>query len=200
MAMVRCSSCGASFSSHRTTCPECGAERNKGGARLKKRNGPDPRLIVTIILAILIIVCAVILINMIFGGDKEDGGQAVVSPSPDGGTPSMSPVLPSPSPSPSPVIPSPSPSPQMDVVESISLKDILYDSVDKVYDATLSVGEAYTFVAKTVPEGADVTWESADESILQIDETGYAVAMGAGTTKIVISAGGKSIECIIRVK
>ncbi|MGI5971340.1 MAG: hypothetical protein ACOX7P_06450 [Oscillospiraceae bacterium] len=195
MATVRCSHCGAAFSSHRKECPECGAIRNKGGARLKPRQRNNAQLLVTIILIIAIMICAVILVKMIVDrvrtGTEEPGtSESLVSPGetePAGQSEAEPTEETTPEPTPSPE-PTPEPTPE---VRSITLNR---------EDVTFSIGERFTFKATTDPEGVEVIWDSADDSIVQIDEEGNAVAVGSGTSEIAASAGGKSDTCIVRVR
>lgn len=213
MSMVRCSDCGAAFSSHRSTCPECGAVRNKGGSRLKSGgSGNTARVIITILLAVAIVVCAVVLITMIINKDSDPDGSGVTPPVSDSGEPlTQRPVVDPPSPSDTgPSDPGASgtdedPDEPTDpvnngvTVESIKL-NVQFDSSAGVYDASLDVGETFNFVATTVPAGAAVTWVCEDSSIATIDSDGKMIAMGSGTTKLIVSSGGMSVECIIRVR
>lgn len=51
--------------------------------------------------------------------------------------------------------------------------------------ATLTVGERQQFTATVTPEGTDVTsWESSDETVAAVDQTGLVTAMGPGNATI----------------
>lgn len=210
MSMVRCSQCGTAFSSYRTACPNCGAERNKGGARLKKKGGPDVRLIVTIVLILAVIACIITLAVMIFGGSKEpdpaDTGEPPVSnddklTDPDdentGGSSAIRPGNPFEDPDnntpsdPEPVTPE-------FTVDSISLNVQWYASING-YEASFVVGETFTFKATTSPDTVDVVWATGDSSIMQIDDSGNVVAMGRGVTEITATYEDLTVSCTVRV-
>lgn len=51
--------------------------------------------------------------------------------------------------------------------------------------ATLTVGEKQQFTATVTPEGTDVTsWESSDENVAAVDQTGFVTAKGPGNATI----------------
>ena len=211
MSMVRCSQCGTAFSSYRTACPNCGAERNKGGARLKKKGGPDVRLIVTIVLILAVIACIITLAVMIFGGNKEPDPADVDNPSvsngddttdPDDGDTGGSGTPTDPddpfdepggttTPDPVPVTPE-------FTVDSISLNVQWYSSING-YEASFVVGETFTFKATTSPDTVDVVWATGDSSVMQIDESGNVVAMGRGVTEITATYEDITVSCTVRV-
>lgn len=216
MSMVRCSQCGAAFSSYRTACPSCGAERNKGGARLKKKSGPDARLIITIVLILAVIACIIILATMIFGGDKEPSGETndppvnsgdTLVPDEDGeddegenedpiGSGTQTPDDPD-DPENDPEIDPVPPTPEY-TVDTINLNVQWYASISG-YEVSFVVGESFTFKATTSPDTVDVVWASNDPSVVQIDEDGKVVAMGRGVTEITATYEDVSVSCIIRV-
>ena len=210
MSMVRCSQCGTAFSSYRTACPNCGAERNKGGARLKKKSGPDVRLIITIVLILAVIACIIILATMIFGGDSDaelpdsppGNGDLIQDPDddtfidpdntqdPDSGNQTGS-DNDTDSGETDPPVPSAT-------VDSISLNIQWYESING-YEASFVVGQTFTFRATTSPDTVDVVWASEDSSIMQIDESGNAVAMGQGVTAITATYEDITVKCTVRV-
>lgn len=50
---------------------------------------------------------------------------------------------------------------------------------------SLTVGEqAKLRIAETLPRGTEITWKSADETIVSVDETGLVTAMATGTANI----------------
>ena len=81
-------------------------------------------------------------------------------------------------------------------VESVSLD---------VSTLSLKVGETHQFTAIVLPENANnklVSYESSDESILTISETGLATAIkkGSATVKVTTKDGGKTATCEVEVK
>ena len=65
-----------------------------------------------------------------------------------------------------------------------------YDS-----DVTLNEkGESATLRVTNLPDGAEVLWRSADESIASIDADGKVTAVGSGTTTVTVEVEGKTAE------
>ena len=66
----------------------------------------------------------------------------------------------------------------------------------------LTVGEKQTLTATVEPAGADdstVVWTSGDAKVATVDQNGKVTAVGAGTTTITATAGGKSATCDVTV-
>ena len=223
MSKVRCSSCGAVFSSHKKNCPECGRERNKGGARLKPgAAGGNGRNVLIIVLIIAIILCLVILAKLLFfsgkpAADPDTPTPPVTDTNPDntgdnldlptiidvdginGGntdTPGTPDTPYTPDTPDTPVVPD---TPETVTVTGIKL-NTLYDNANSCYDAALSKGEKFQFKATTTPEGEAVTWAVENTNIATVTEDGAITAVASGTTKMTVTAGGYTVECVIRVK
>lgn len=67
---------------------------------------------------------------------------------------------------------------------------------------TLTRGETTALTAKILPDNADektILWESADETVAQVDQQGNVTALSAGETTIMASAGGKTGICQLTV-
>lgn len=68
--------------------------------------------------------------------------------------------------------------------------------------APLKVGEMASFAATVAPADAsekEVTWSSADESVITVSNTGVVTAVGEGTAKVIATAGGKIASCDVTV-
>lgn len=59
------------------------------------------------------------------------------------------------------------------------------------YTSVMFVGEDFEFAAST-----EVTWESSDSEVIEIDETGYAIAVGEGNSTITATAADGSYVSI----
>ena len=75
----------------------------------------------------------------------------------------------------------------------------LYDSSNSRYDATLSKGETFQFKATTTPADQAVTWTMENPDVATVTDTGSVTAVSSGSTKMTVTAGGYTVECIIRV-
>ena len=83
------------------------------------------------------------------------------------------------------------------VKKAIAVSEIKLDKTE----LTLFEGEEETLTASVLPEDATdktVTWTSSDKSIVSV-ESGKVKAVGKGTAKITVSAGGKTASCSIEV-
>ncbi len=87
---------------------------------------------------------------------------------------------------------------EKDVIVGTNDGDGLY--LNKV-ELTLVKGNSETLVATVTPKGAaSLTWDSADDAVATVDSKGLVQAVGAGETKITASAGGMTIECLVKVQ
>lgn len=72
-------------------------------------------------------------------------------------------------------------------------------SLDRNY-AELTVGEGVQLQATVTPEGAAPTeWSSSDDSVAQVDENGYVLAVSEGTASVTVTAGNSSANCFILI-
>lgn len=68
-------------------------------------------------------------------------------------------------------------------------------------EITLVKGNAEALVATVTPKGASsVKWESADAAVATVDANGVVNAVGAGETVVSANAGGKTVECVVKVQ
>lgn len=61
-----------------------------------------------------------------------------------------------------------------------------------------SAGETFNLKVTNLPEGAEVTWSSADEEIATVDENGKVKAISSGTTYIIAEVNGKTAKMVVR--
>lgn len=59
-------------------------------------------------------------------------------------------------------------------------------------------GETATLRVTNLPDGAEVLWRSANESVASIDASGTVTAVGSGTTTVTAEVNGKTAEVQIR--
>ncbi len=72
--------------------------------------------------------------------------------------------------------------------------------VKLIYDKKLKKGTQYHLeYDKSYGDFFKVTYKSHNESIAVVDENGYIIPVGAGTTKIEVSADGKSAFCTVQI-
>ena len=64
---------------------------------------------------------------------------------------------------------------------------------------TLSAGESFSLIASG-GDGTKYSFESDDPGVASVDDAGKVTAIAAGTANITVASGGKSAECIVRVK
>lgn len=86
-------------------------------------------------------------------------------------------------------------------VSSLTLKTnvgSLQKDANGTYDCTVKMSESIRLVLQGTD--AQVTWSSADPSILTVDADGLLKPVKVGMTTVTASVGGASVECIIRVK
>jgi hypothetical protein len=71
-------------------------------------------------------------------------------------------------------------------------------------DVTLKASESFTLTASVTPSGwsGTITWSSSNESAAKVSSSGVVTNVNSGsdvkTATITASAGGKSVECIVR--
>ncbi len=65
-----------------------------------------------------------------------------------------------------------------------------YDSDVTLYEK----GESATLRVTNLPDGAEVLWRSADESIASVDADGKVTAVGSGSTTVTAEVDGKTVE------
>ena len=216
---TKCVRCDRTYSSLRRKCPYCGTRKNRGGKRGAGTGNNRWQLIAGIVILLAIIITVVVLIVTSLKNNKEQdtavkdpktaqtAGEGVTSvtgtpaqtgqtTTPDGtsqtgqaGTTTVSP-----DPGTQTGTQTQTTTPPAPTVNSITLNRS---------DFTLNkTGDQWQMKATISPDDPNVTvtWKSNDESVCLISATGLVTAVGRGNTTIVATAGGKSAECIVRVK
>ncbi len=194
MAEVKCSRCDRRFSSFRSRCPFCGTRRRKSGKRVSDSDNATWKLVIGILLLVILVAAVIILlVTSLSGREEELEPSTTPSFSQNEGVTESSPT-PTPSSSPSPT---PTPTPVL-TTESV----IITYNGNLREDVTMKVGEVLQFGTKTVPEETDDTpiWSSDNEDFIVVLQTGKVTAVGKGDTKLKVTCGSASAECIIRVK
>lgn len=64
---------------------------------------------------------------------------------------------------------------------------------------SLKAGKSGQITATTDPEDAPVTWESSDETVATVDQTGKVTAVKVGTANITAKAGKMTATCVVTV-
>ncbi len=59
-------------------------------------------------------------------------------------------------------------------------------------------GETVPLRIVNLPNGASVTWHSADETVAKVDENGLLTAVGGGSTTVTAEVFGKTVEILVR--
>ena len=62
----------------------------------------------------------------------------------------------------------------------------------------MNAGEQYTLSVTGAPDGARVTWQSSDESVVTVSENGVLTAKGKGTATVNAAIDGSELTCIVR--
>ncbi|MBR6485847.1 MAG: Ig-like domain-containing protein [Lachnospiraceae bacterium] len=79
----------------------------------------------------------------------------------------------------------------------IDKKTLEFADDDAVGDTKQLTATAFDFNGKE--ETADITWESSDENVVTVDDTGRVTAKNNGTAKVTASAGTRIISCDVSV-
>lgn len=62
----------------------------------------------------------------------------------------------------------------------------------------MNAGEQYTLSVTGAPDGAKITWQSSDESIVTVSENGVLTAKGKGTATVKAAVDDSELTCIVR--
>ena len=209
---VKCGRCDRRYSVLRSKCPYCGARRSKAGKRVGNANNSTWKLVVGLLILLVLIVAVVVLLVTTLSAAKEDTPPVI-----DNG-----PQLPigdgvenidDPDDPPAPVEPitpedtTPDEGNQVgQAITSVIMKCFgseLSKSKDPGanYDISMGVGDVLNISYETTPalEDLDVKWESADQSVVMVLQSGQVTAVGRGTTKVTLTVNGAMATCIIRV-
>lgn len=205
---VKCGRCDRRYSGFRSRCPYCGARRNKRGKHANETDNAKAKLVIGSLLMLVLIAAAMVLI--ISSLPDNDPEAAVTDPpaetsddlpayiSDEGVVEvSGSPVTEEPEES-----ESPSPEESEIPIESVA---ITYAGVSTT-DFTLShINDSIQLKYQTVPADttAEAEWSGSDDSVFMFveNENGVKVtAIGSGVATLTVTVGGKTAECVVRVK
>ena len=81
--------------------------------------------------------------------------------------------------------------------EAVAVDHLELNKDDMTFKAP---GENYVLSVTNLPAGTEVSWRSLDETICTVDAKGHVVAVGAGTTRVVVSYGSLTAECWVRCR
>lgn len=220
---VKCARCDRKYSGLRSRCPYCGTRKRTKGKRVSAEDNSLWKMIIgALLLGILIIAVIVLLVtsitgrepaeddqdqdsgykadegvNSVVGNDDDDnGGLDIDIPditdltggdgddSTGGDTQGSSAVT-------------------SLVLQTSWGRDLpaYSGSGDYDYDLTIGVGESLELKCIITPE--DTTekpvWESDDDSIVMVLQSGKLTAVGKGTAKLTVTVGDVSVSSVVRV-
>lgn len=213
---VKCGRCDRRYSVLRGKCPYCGARRSKAGKRVGGSDNSTWTLIVGLLILLVLVVAVVVLLVTTLSNAKEEtppvidngpqlpvGDGVDIMEDPDD---PAAPVVPD-----EPVVPDTPDTPDegqqvgqaITSVKMICFGAELSKSADSSanYDISMGVGDVLNISYETTPalEDLDVKWESADQNIVMVLQSGQVTAVGRGTTKVTLTINGAMATCIVRV-
>ena len=192
---IICPKCGREYSAFRSGCPQCGARKQIPTNRTAATSDSARRayaaeraaqrarlqLILGLCLVAAVIVAVIVLIVSTVYGNYD------TYPTP---TPSVE-ATPTPSPSPTPP-PSPTPT-----VESVTITFLGEERTE----FAVGIGNTVKLEASIYPveiEGP-VEWESSDETVVTVSDTGLVTGVGSGNASIICRCYGVAVECKVYV-
>ncbi|MGM9522148.1 MAG: Ig-like domain-containing protein [Oscillospiraceae bacterium] len=207
---AKCSRCDRKYSGLRSRCPYCGARRRKKGKRVSDTDNATWKLIIGIILVVVLIAAVVVIlvtslsgsneeeannnpdvgsgfssnegVNSITGGNSEHEGVEDPGTDPNGGS-------------------DPDGEPTSDPEPDIETVAIYTAYGSQTTDFTVHIGGSEQLSCRYTPEDIEATpvWESSDESVFVVLQTGKVTAVGRGIATLTVTVNGVSTECIVRV-
>ncbi len=222
---VKCGRCDRRYSGLRARCPYCGARRGKRGKHARDNDNSAGRVVIGLILVVVLIVAvvAVIATNMTeqqpdagdatLGGniadsdgvtnlegvgadDGENSGEGDDAGTEDGGTDAGA------------ATGTEGDTEGDDAGAGLGVStavNTLYItnpwSDDPQTDFTASVGDTiqFSYVAEPNFEDAEVLWETSDENVFVILQTGEFSAVGPGNAKLSLTVNDKTISLYVVV-
>lgn len=198
---ITCRRCGTKFSGLRRRCPQCGTRRVQNSQRVpgatpsavkgtaasaRANDNRKWQMIFGIILVAAVIIALIVMVTVSLKGADEGNTPALPT------TPPEVSAIPTPTPEPTPT---PTPTPEI-----TDLK-IQYNGEDRV-EFTMHVGEHIQLNGSHYPMtiSADYQWSSQDQAVLTVDGSGLVTGVGIGTTNVVLTMYGKSVECRVYVR
>ena len=219
---VKCGRCDRRYSGLRARCPYCGARRGKRGKHAKDYDNAKGRVIIGLILMVVLIVAVVVVIatnstpdRMGAEDDVQQDGQGLAADS-DGVTnlpgigagdtydPGTSDDdLAGDDTTGDDTATGDEDGDGADVGTAINELYIVSPwSSDPQTDFTASVGDVidFDYVSDPVFEDAEVLWETSDDNVFVILQTGEFTAIGAGSAVLSLTVNGHKIELNVLVR
>lgn len=226
---VKCSRCDRKYSGLRTRCPFCGARRYSRSTRAAQEDNSMWKVVVGVLLLVVLIAAVVVLIVTSLNEtpsqpvdnntpvnenptsvvndpidpntNTDDPNNSVEDPNTeDPNTNTEDPVENTEDPNANTEVPKP-------MVNDIMItynnrRAGVYNSTDQIYEITMKAGESLNLGAAVTPQGieAELVWESTDEGVVAVLQTGRVTAVGKGTCRVRVSADGVADELMIRVR
>lgn len=190
---VKCGRCDRRYSAIRSRCPYCGARKNRDGKAEAGSSNNRLQVIIGVAVLLVVIIAVVALVaSSLEGRDPED---LTPDPSPTNSVPSEQPT--------DNVEPSSEPTPPEDIPTPATPEPVVNSIILNREDFTLfTIGEKFEMIATLSPAGtpAEIIWISEDSGVATIDENGVVTAVNRGDTIISATAGGKTAQCVVRVR
>ena len=218
---VKCGRCDRRYSGLRARCPYCGARRGKRGKHAKDYDNSKGRLVIGLILMVVLIVAVIVVIATSLpknqNDDAADGSQQTdqgVNIEDSDGVTNLEGV-------------GAATGTEGDTAEGDTTGTEGDDTtgedgdgadsdvaaaVNNLYivspwsnspqgDFTASVGDVidFDYVTDPVLEDADVLWETSDDSIFVILQTGEFTAVGEGIATLKLTVNGATVELLVHV-
>jgi len=219
---VKCGRCDRRYSVFRSRCPYCGASRTKGSKRVSNSENSIWTLIVGLLILFVLIAAVVVLLVTTLSADRNEKNNNKTPNKKteenyeqgDGVTDVTDPDDPN--------LPGNETNPNVNpddhdstgnegnqvnqAVDSVKMKcfgaELTKCSEEGAdYDISMKVGEKLDIAYETTPvvEDADVKWESADQNIVMVLQSGQVTAVGRGSTTVSLTVNGATAVCLIRV-
>ncbi|MGE4483633.1 MAG: Ig domain-containing protein [Oscillospiraceae bacterium] len=207
---VKCSRCDRRFSGLRGRCPYCGARRGKNGKRVADGDNSMWKLIVGVLILLVLIAAVIVLImstlkdkdvvtsttttdtqTITSTGDLEGEGVNSV----EGDTTTNTGTV-------TGTETDTDTSTQTNTAVSVEKVTITYGGSETVDFTIKTTDPPLTLKCVTVPADAEepVIWESSDENVFVVLQTGKVTAIGKGDATLTVTCGDATAECIVRVK
>lgn len=85
------------------------------------------------------------------------------------------------------------------VAFSPDVANIVKGIVISATSATIEEGETLALYATTIPEGAEITWSSSDDTYATVDASGVVTGVATGSAVITAVSGSASASCTVTV-
>lgn len=186
MADVKCSRCDRYYSMFRSRCPYCGTLRSSKGKRAVNNDNAKWKVIVGISIFVILIGAVAAILYMTYAPVKE----TPTSPDPE-------PVVDTPNSDAGGVVTEEGEDPVPSGPTSLS---ITYGGEVKT-DITMKANESIKMSAAFEPAdySGGVIWSTSDANVITTAQDGTVMAIGAGTARLILTAGDVTAECIVRV-